>query len=54
MDVLEVMTLLTVLVKVALLVYVLGEGCAVLRLKIHDTSPLTETVLPLLMVAPFV
>jgi len=49
-----VMTLLTVLVKLALLVQMLGEGCAVLRLKIRDTSPSTETVRLLLMVPPFV
>ena len=31
-----------------------GEGCAVVRLKIRDTSPSTETVRLLVMVPPFV
>ena len=54
MEIPVVMTLLTVLVKLALLVQMLGEGCALLRLKIRDTSPSTETVRLLLMVPPFV
>jgi len=54
MEVLEVMTSLTVLVKLALLVQMLGEGCALLRLKIPNTSPSTETVRSLVMVPLFV
>ena len=54
MELLVVMTLLTVLLKLALLVQMLGEGCAVFRLKIRETSPSTETVRSLLMIPPFV